>query len=280
MLKNAARSTVGKKEESPPALTRGRNQMDLVYSLWDEMDQISAENSIEALSTMSLQLSQLLGADNVKWLGAVRVLHGTRARRDRLRGWRLRARYDLVPDSGEWFPQNGELGEDFQIGLATEALIAGGGQFRVHRMRDGWINFRAFRKSEYFRVHYETLGISDRMWVSFPLNADAESIFLIDRKGDRPHFSARDASLAGAVLRVRRGFHQRLFLSRGLLVNNTPLSPVARRILHGLLTGMSEKEIAVSVNQRLGTTHKYIKTIYTCFAVNSRAALMALWLRV
>ena len=278
MLTSVPISAVRKKEESPPSFTRGRNKMDPVYALWDEMDTISAGNSDEALSTLSLRLSQLLNADNVRWLGAVRVLHDRSARRDRLRGWRLRASYDMMPDSGERFQQKGEPGDDFQVGLATEALIAGVGQFRVHRMRDGWINFREFRKSEHFDLHYEKLGITDRMWVSFPLNADTESIFLIDRKCDRPHFLALDASLARAILRGMRGFHHRLLLSRGLIVGNTPLSPVARRIVQGLLTGMSEKEIAVSVNQCVGTTHKYIKTIYTCFAVNSRAALMALWL--
>jgi DNA-binding CsgD family transcriptional regulator len=53
---------------------------------------------------------------------------------------------------------------------------------------------------------------------------------------------------------------------------------MGRRIVGKLLTGLSEKEIAASLNQSVSTTHKHITTIYARFGVNGRAALMALWL--
>jgi len=271
-------------EPQIPSL-QSRSDMAIVYRIWDELERFPASDSDGALSQLAVKLKKALKADNVKWMAAVRVLHGSQAKNDPLLGWRLRANYDQVPDPVKyqkliaWFYQRNNLPEpDFQIGLATHAMVAGAGKFRVHRMRDGWIPFREFQKSEHYRIHYTELGIQDRMWISFPLNADTESIFLIDRSHSTLRFSKRDALLVGTILRGIRGFHRRLFLSRGLLIGEKPLSPVFRRIVQKLLTGMSEKEIALSLNQNLTTTHKYIGTIYERFGVNGRASLMSLWL--
>jgi len=256
-----------------------------VYLLWDELNKFPAEKSDAALFHLAQRLRSLLNADNVKWIAAIRVLHGAQARKDTLHGWRLRASYDLIPDPPEyqklisWFYQrHTEPASDVQIGHATHAIIAGAGSFRVNRMRDGWIPWQEFRRSQHYDLHYTQLGITDRIWISFPLNADSESIFLIDRHGSAPLFSKQDAALVGMVLRGVGELHRRLFLDRGLLLGEMSLSPVLRRIVQKLLTGMSEKEIAVEMEQSLSTTHKYIKTIYSRFGVNGRAALMALWL--
>lgn len=117
------------------------------------------------------------------------------------------------------------------------------------------------------------------IWISFPLNADAESVFMIDRMGPAPHFTLAEVKLSATIHRGIRGFHRRLFMDRALLIGGKPLSPVARRVLQKLLTGMSEKEIAESLGQSASTTHKYVKTIYARFGVNARAALMSLWLQ-
>lgn len=258
--------------------------MEAAYALWDELDQLPTAGT-DALAHLARTLKRLLAADDVKWLGAVRVLHGAQARKDRLLGWRLRASYNFGTWPPEyqkriawWFQRNNQAPSEVQIGLATQALIAGSGKFQAHRLRDGWIPFDKFRRSEHYRLHYTALGITDRMWLSFPLNSNAESIFLIDRINSARHFSQADIDLAALILRGIRGFHRRLFLSQGLLIANAPLSPAARRIVQKLLTGMSEKEIAAAMNQRLATTHGYVKAIYERFGVNGRAALMALWL--
>lgn len=262
-----------------------REERIAVDTLLDELDAFPAEKTDEALVYLARGMKKLLRADNVKWLAAVRVSRGAVARLDPLLGWRLRASYDLVPDPPEyqkliawWFQRGNEIEPNFQIGMATHASIAGAGKFRVNRLRDGWIPYAAFRKTEHYRLHYTELGITDRMWISFPLNADTESILLADRTTTTPHFSMRDANLAGEISRGIRGFHRRLFLSRGLHIGKTSLSPVTRRILQKLLTGLSEKEIALCLGQSVSTTHKYISTIYERFGVNGRAALMALWL--
>ncbi len=262
-----------------------QKDVEAVCALWDKLSQFPADESDEALAYLALNLKKLLKADNVKWLAAVRILRGAKAREDMLLGWRLRASYDLVPDPPAyqkmiawWFGRSMEISPDFQIGLATHAMIAGAGKFRTHRLRDGWIPFGKFRRTEHYRLHYTELGISDRMWVSFPLNVDTESIFLIDRSRNSRRFTKREAALASTVLRGLRSFHLRLVLHRGLQIGGTALSPMARRVVGKLLTGLSEKEIAVALNQSASTTHKHITTIYKRFGVNGRAALMALWL--
>lgn len=108
------------------------------------------------------------------------------------------------------------------------------------------------------------------MWVTFPLNDDAESIFLLDRNRE-PYFSQEEIAIATTLLRGIHGFHRQLLLSKGLTIAEAPLSPTARRIVSKLLTGMSEKEIASAMGQSANTTHKYIKSIYEQFGVQSRA---------
>jgi len=270
------------RQQAPPS-----EAMEEVYALWDELDRYPAEETDGALRHLASGLKSLTKAGNIKWIASVRVLRGRQAERDDLKGWRIRASYDLVTEpphyhktTSWWFRRDNKANDEVFIGHATRAMVAGMGleKFQSHRMRDGWIPYREFSQTEHYRIFYTELGITDRIWLSVPVNADAESTFLVDRHGDSPRFSKDDEMLAGTVLRGIRGFHRRLFLDRGLLIGEHEISPVSRRIVQKLLTGMSEKEIAAAINQTPGTTHKYIKSIYSRFGVNGRAGLMALWL--
>ena len=283
------KSTVPGNVSRRPAVTRHRavpapSSTEAAYALCEELDQFHAAD-IRAIEHLARSLMGMVRADDVKWMACVRVLQGAEARKDRLQGWRMRAKYEVLPWPADyqkriawWYQRNSRPPAEVQIGLATETLIARCGKFQAHRMRDGWIPYDQFRRSEHYRLHYTALGITDRMWVSYPLNGNAESVFLIDRLKSRRHFSQAEIDQVAFVLRGIRWFHRRLFLSHGLLVANGALSPTARRILHQMLTGMSEKEIAAAMNQCLATTHTYVKSIYQQYAVNSRAELMALWL--
>jgi len=257
-----------------------------VYALWDDLDRFPPDSSDAALEKLCQGVKDLLRVDNVKWVAAVRVLKDETFESDSMRGWRLRAKYDLVPDVEAYeklirvmFERNDPADSNFNVGHATVGIIKRMGKFQAHRMRDGWIPYEEFAATEHYKVHYTDLGITDRIWTSFPLNADAESVFMMDRMGSAPPFSLAEVRLAATLLRGIRSFHRRLFMDRALLIGDKPLSPVARRVLQKLLTGMSEKEIAESLGQTLSTTHKYVKTIYERFGVNGRAALMTLWLQ-
>jgi DNA-binding CsgD family transcriptional regulator len=96
--------------------------------------------------------------------------------------------------------------------------------------------------------------------------------------GDHPPFSQKELELASYTLRSLNWFHKQLFLSYGLLAAEKPLTPTEKRVMHLLLTELSEKQIADMLQQKVDTTHKHIVNIYRKFNVNSRAALMAIWL--
>ncbi len=269
--------------DAPPAWTaRG---MDPVYRLWDELNDFPAERIDSAVMHLMKTLAEWTGASGSRWLGLVRVMQGAGARKDILHGWRIRATHRFSTRE-EHYPKevaclyDGEtrLDEDLHVGMASRTLLADAGRFQVHRMRDGWIDYDVFRRSAHYRLYYQNLGLADRIWVSFPVNADTESIFILDRHRPARHFSARDGHLAGLVLRGVRGFHRRLFLDQGLLLGAAPLSPVERRITRKLLTKLSEKEIATELGQSRTTTHKYVTALYARFGVKSRAGLMGLWL--
>jgi len=260
--------------------------MEAVYALWDDLDQFPPDSSDAALELLCRRIKDLLKVDNVKWVAAVRMLKDETFESDSMKGWRLRAKYDLVPDGDAYekliramFERNDPARANFDVGHATVGIIKRMGKFQAHRMRDGWIPYEEFAATEHYQIHYTGLDISDRIWTSFPLNADAESVFMMDRMGSAPHFSLAEVRLAATILRGIRGFHRRLFMERALLIGDKPLNPVTRRVLQKLLTGMTEKEIAESLGQTVSTTHKYVKTIYERFGVNGRAALMSLCLR-
>jgi DNA-binding NarL/FixJ family response regulator len=53
-------------------------------------------------------------------------------------------------------------------------------------------------------------------------------------------------------------------------------APKALDVLDMLLTGESEKKIAVLLNQKPGTTHDYVKQIYRQIGISSRAELFSM----
>ncbi|MFC0400156.1 helix-turn-helix domain-containing protein [Paraburkholderia rhizosphaerae] len=56
-----------------------------------------------------------------------------------------------------------------------------------------------------------------------------------------------------------------------------PWTPAERRVLPGLLDGLTEKQIAQKLDCSPNTTHVHIKSIYAKFNVRNRSTLTALW---
>jgi DNA-binding CsgD family transcriptional regulator len=283
----------------PPASTLP----DDLFALWQTLTGFPAGETDAALGELMHWIARRIDADNVIWIGAVRVLRGPAAKTDPFLGWRLRARRPLHPDSkayreqlaryylsehygkrtSTFYARSHEEKKDAHIGMTGHASLAGAGRFRVHRLRDGWIDFDAFRRTPHYRIYYRDAGIVDRMTIGFPVSADTESFLLIDRwrRTQGPHrrpFTQRDAAVAGAAVQGAPELHRRILLTHGLFVGDKPLSPTERQILQRLLTGQTEKEIAHATGQKPATLHKYVTSLYAQFGVKSRAALMALWL--
>ena len=276
--------------------------MQSVYALWDELGAFPAGETDAALRHLFGWLATQVGADNVIWIGAVRLLRGAAAKDDPFAGWRLRTRQTMHPDNPEYRKliasyydiEHYRKGGGSRIegrsrvrallhsGMTGRTMFAQAGRFRVHRLRDGWIDYAAFEKTEHYDVYYRRQGIADRMHAGFPLNADAESIFMIDRykagRGSRKAFTDREKALVEMVLRGVRELHRRLFLERGLLMGEVPLTLLQQRVLRGLLTKMTEKELAREMGQQPRTLHKYVTSLYARYGVQSRAGLMAMWL--
>lgn len=276
----------GTPHEGEPAgrsATRRRNAesapTEQLYTLWNELADFPAGATDQALTHFMQTLVGLLKADNAVWIGAVRMAHGDAAARDPLRGWRVRMSRRLVsgPEIDEIVRKVMRL-QDTKADMTSCALARSAGTLRVHRMRDGFVDFAAFRRTPPYRFYYEGLGITDRIWVGSPITADAESYFLFDLHRTRRRFSSADAALAGAALRGLKWFQRNLMLSNGLLQANAPLSPTQRKVLALLLTEKSEKEIAHALSLTPGTTHQYVVDLFRTFQVNSRAGLMALWI--
>ena len=151
----------------------------------------------------------------------------------------------------------------------------------MHRLHDGrLLDFAVFRQSEHHRLYYEPLGLTDRMWVCCPVNADVESGFVFDRhdQAGKGRFREEDVARGEFLLRGLGWFHRRLLLGRGIAAGRVPCTESQRKTLSLLLTGKSEKEIASALGLSPKTTHNQVTAIYRSFGVNSRAELMALWI--
>lgn len=268
---------------SPPLESEPRAP---VHALWDRIADFPVSKADSALRHLHTCLGTLIRADNAMWIGAVRmVAEGETVAADPLHGWRSPA---MLPGH-QWKPDpaNTKLIRDFLlqqkspssigVGHTTMQLMAGAGTHRVHRLRDGWIDFEAFRKTAHYDLFYHRSGVADRLWVAFPVNDDTESIFVFDRLGDSPRFTEEDAALAAYALRGLKWFHRHLLLRHGLRSARGSLSPSERRIIPLLLTGLSEKEIACELQLGFSALHKHVNALYKKFSVSNRASLMTLW---
>jgi DNA-binding CsgD family transcriptional regulator len=98
-------------------------------------------------------------------------------------------------------------------------------------------------------------------------------IAMLRARGER-EFSPREQ-------RLLRFFHEELgpLIGRSLMGATEPsqarLSPRLRQTLACLLEGDSEKQVAARLGLSAATTHQYVTALYRCFAVTSRAQLMA-----
>jgi DNA-binding CsgD family transcriptional regulator len=246
------------------------------------MADFSPTGTDEAQLHLMRTLCGWIGADNARWHAGVRLMTGTAAREDSMNGWRLCGTRALLPRS----PERVKAGQRFhrvqkglEVGLPVRAIsVEAGVKFRVHTMRDGFIDFAAFRKTDYYRAFYRDFNISDRMWINFPISRDTESILVLDRHKPARSFTRRHVAIAASAFRGLKWFHRQLLLSHGLHGVQASLSPGRRLLVQQLLTGKSEKEIAIVLGLSAATTHQYVTEIFRHFGVNNRASLQALWL--
>jgi DNA-binding CsgD family transcriptional regulator len=151
------------------------------------------------------------------------------------------------------------------------------GNFRTLTLRE-LHDMGTFVHTEHYKSCFIPFDITDRMWCVFPVNEDCEVAYILDRCGDRPHFTARDKQIVATTLRALKWFHRGTMLMHGVVLGDDRLSPRERSLVSRLLGKQTEKEIAASLGLAVSTTRGYIKTLYKKFGVQGRAGLMALWL--
>lgn len=250
--------------------------LERIHLLWDELADLDAASADAAAERLMVALCDMAEAQNASWFGSVRL--DDTFPEDLVKGWRVSTVRFLHPtqplDEAVREQVNGL--EQGVVDETTVANVAGAGRFRANRLRDlvaeDWFD------SPYYHCHYRGAGRSDAIFVAFPVNEDTESWFGIYRACGKPAFTCAERDTLAYALRGIKWFHRRLMLSHGLLVASSPLSPAERRVLHLLLTGMAEKEIAAHLNLATSTAHQYISSLYRKFNARSRAALMSLWL--
>jgi DNA-binding CsgD family transcriptional regulator len=251
------------------------NRSDFIHSLWDELADFDAGRSEDALMRLMDGLCTLTGAWNITWIGAVRL--DTYFSGDPAKGWRPRVIHHLHPSPLDAAAR--EQADKLELGDIDETTVRnldGAGVFRANRLRD--LIGPEWFESPYYRVYYQGNGTEDAVWVASPVNGDTESWFGILRGRDQPPFTEAERDQIAYALRSLKWFHRQLLLSHGLPVAVTPLTPAERRVLHLLLTGLSEKQIAEQLERSYHTAHEKVTSIYRKFGVNNRAVLMALWL--
>jgi DNA-binding CsgD family transcriptional regulator len=248
-----------------------------IARLWHELAEIPAGRGDEALIHCFAQLAQIVGANNVFWVGAVRESSAPDPV-DRLYGWRPRgvrhlhrddARDRLVASILRQYKTN-------VVDPATSALVAGAGTTRVvlrWRADDNATWERSWMVNEAMRP----TGVEHRLLGAHAVDAGRESYIGLDRgPGDRP-FTERERDLLHLFLLGNPGFH------REQLLAHAPARPALtareQEVLRLLLTDLTEREIGEALGLTWRTTHQYVVAILKKFGVKGRVGLMAYWLR-
>ena len=249
---------------------------DFIHTMWDELADFDAARADEALTYLMTSLCRIVDAQNALWIGAVRM--DANLLGDPAHGWRPRATRFLKPskllDSN--VKEQARKLEKGSLDETTIRNIALAGSFRVNRFVD--LASEEWFESAHYQAYFRNVGREDGVWAGIPVNDDAETYFGFFRDGNHPRFTPEERDLIGHALRGLKWFYRQYMLSHGLAVAKSPISPKEREVLGGLLSGLTEKQIAISCNHSLNTTHTYISSIYRKFGVSSRGALMSLWL--
>ena len=251
---------------------------DHIHNLWDRLADFDATRVEEAQFFLMRELKRLAGADDAVWIGFVRMAHGEAAAGDHQFGWRGRAIVHL-----EWTDLKRQVVADALkaqevdggVPSATE-LLRGAGSFRTLTLREVH-DMETFTRTGHYRACFVPFNITDRMWCIFPVNADCEAVYILDRCGGPP-FRERDKRAVSAALRGIKWFHRRTMLFHGVMLGDGRLTPRERRLLARLLSDSTEKEIAADLGLAASTIRGYIKQLYRKFGVRGRMGLVALWL--
>lgn len=251
-----------------------------LQGIWDKLAEFpEPQLGNEGLQFLLKSISELIDADHGYWLSGMRIKH-LAAESDPMFGWRPGpVFYYQEPPGSTSIAKSSLKGVEAgrtAPGESTVNHIRNAGRFRATLMRDHVSP--DFYRSDHYRRFYASRNITDSLFVVAPVNSDTEVYFCFNRVGEQPPFTQDELSMAADTLRSLNWFHKKVLLGHGLLIACKALTPTEKRVMRLLLTNLSEKQIAANLQQKPDTTHKHISNIYRKFNINSRTALIAIWL--
>lgn len=251
-----------------------------IHRIWDRLaDFPEPLLGTDGLRYLLESISELIDADHGYWLSCFLLGH-LDADKDPMLGWRPGPMffYKEMPDDKSVVKNNMEKFEagEYPVDESTRNHVRQAGCFRATLMRDHVS--AEFFNGPHYRHYYQRCNITDTLFVAAPVNTDTEVYFCFNRVGSEQPFGKAELDVDAETLRSLGWFHKKVLLGHGLLIARQPLTPTEKKVMHHLLTGLAEKQIAEKLDQKADTTHKHVGSIYRKFNVRSRAALTALWL--
>jgi len=136
-----------------------------------------------------------------------------------------------------------------------------------------------YRSSEYHDVA-EVMGISDTVHSFAPIagTADEHTGVVVYRSHRRRPFKEREKLL---IQCIQQELAKKLGGDLARFIDPFPsdLPPRPRAVLKLILEGEGDKQIAQKLGISIHTVNQYVKTVFHHFNVQSRAELMARWIR-
>jgi len=251
-------------------------EREAVHCLWDQVADFPVSRTDEALVFLMEGVCRLIDAGDAFWFGSLRLI--PTSEEEELRGWRPRAIRYLRPTPlhEQIYREQTARMTRGEMNSSYSLAVRHAGTFRSFRIRRELP--AAWFKGTFYKIFLASRGYHDSCYVVFPMHDDCESYFAFHRVGSKKNFTSEEEAIAAYALRGIKWFHRQILLSHGAFLAEGPLSPIQRQIVGLLLTGHSEKEVSGHLSQSSHTVHKHVTEIFRKFGVNSRAALMALWL--
>src|SRR5262249_26992745 len=149
---------------------------------------------------------------------------------------------------------------------------------RVTRRREQLLDNRVWLRSAFYNHVLRPFGLAEGTLSRFPLASGWVFVVAMIHPLDTPPAGRRESRIMHLTLAEIEFLYGTALATAG---DPTPsaLPPRQRQVLARLLEGDSEKQIAALLGLSPDTVHEYVKAVYRHFEVNTRAELLAYFLR-
>ena len=265
----------------PPHNMRSGERWLRVAELIGELAELSVVDLDETVDHLLSRACEIVGVNDAM-LGFARR-DPRLAACDPLNGWRPPSPYRprrfgphaegdaMLLDN--WYGSIRELALD----PATAALASSSGSVRAVLHYELMVA-RDWERASIFAL-LDASSIGDRLIGGRPIADDVEMLLVMYRRGSEPRFGEDERQWLELIMAALAGVGRRIALAHGFIDARRPLTRRERATLHHLLAGRSEKQIAAAMGLSERTLHHRVTALFQKFDVQSRAELMALFLR-